>query len=113
MDFFFQKNDWNEFNFPAEIHARSVAFDFRCNPFWKDVGGSYVYHMPCRFDCPATVSWVEKIRTSLESEDPVFAAEIERRLKLPILSVREQKVFAFEGEAADDGSVEYESFYRL
>lgn len=69
--------------------------------------------MPCRFDCPETVLWVEKVRQSLISQDAVFAAEVERRLKLPVLSVREQKVFAFEGEMLDDGSLRYDGFYRL
>lgn len=36
VGFFFEKNDWNSFDFPAEIFRRSSKFDFRCNPFWKD-----------------------------------------------------------------------------
>lgn len=38
VGFFFERNDWNLYNFPYEIFKRSAAFDFRCNPFWKDVG---------------------------------------------------------------------------
>lgn len=113
VEFFFEKNDWNSYNFPFEIFSRSDRYDYRCNPFWKDMGGSYVYHMPCRFDCPETVGWVEPIRESVFLQDSEFAREIERRLKLPVLSVREQKTYAFEGEALDDGSVAYERFYRL
>lgn len=96
MDFFFQKNDWNSFNFPYEIFKGSKRFDFRCNPFWKDVGGSYVYHMPCAFDCAETVEWVEKVRDSLVETDADYVVALDRRLKFPVLSVREQKTYAFE-----------------
>lgn len=113
VDFFFEKNDWNSYNFPAEIFRRSRSFDFRCNPFWKDFGGSYVYHMPCRFDCPKTVEWVESVRAELLSGDADFVRETDRRLRLPVLSIREQKTYAFEGRRESDGSVSYEAFYRL
>lgn len=69
--------------------------------------------MPCRFDCPATIAWVEGVRADLSSEDPAAVTEIDRRLRLPVLSVREQNVYAFEGVRCDDGSVRYDSFYRL
>lgn len=69
--------------------------------------------MPCRFDCPSTVSWVDSVRDALAYGDPEFVAETDRRLKLPVLSIREQKTYAFEGSRLEDGSVSYRAFYRL
>lgn len=69
--------------------------------------------MPCRFDCPSTVSWVESVRAGLSANDEGFVREVDRRLKLPVLSIREQKTYAFEGVRMPDGSVSYEAFYLL
>jgi hypothetical protein len=52
--------------------------------------------MPCSFDCENTTNYVQKIINKLSIENKSLVEEIEKKLLLPILSIREQKVFAFE-----------------
>jgi hypothetical protein len=52
--------------------------------------------MPCSFSCENTIKYSQKIIDKLKSENKELADEIEKKLLLPILSIREQKIFAFE-----------------
>lgn len=113
---FFQKNDWRYYNFPYEIYKKSKKFDYRCNPFWKDYedGISYIYHMPCSFGCKNTIKYVDKIIKDLETTESSNLDDIEKFLLFPILSIREQKIYAFDWVVSEDNlSINYKSFYHL
>lgn len=113
--FFFEKNDWRYYNFPYEIFKNSKKFDYRCNPFWKDyLSISYIYHMPCNFWCEETISYSQKIIKYLSKEDPNLVKQIEKYLTFPILSIREQKIYAFEGVISKNNQeINYKNFFHL
>ncbi len=115
VKYFFEKNDWRYYNFPYEIYKRSKKIDYRCNPFWKDhLGISYIYHMPCDFWCGNTIKYVNKIIKFLEKDEKENVKKIEEILQLPILSIREQKCYAFEWIISIDNlSISYKKFYHL
>jgi hypothetical protein len=70
--------------------------------------------MPCSFSCENTINYSQKIIDQLKIDNKLLIDEIEKKLLLPILSIREQKVFAFEGEILEnDNSIKYTEFYQL
>ena len=112
--YFFEKNDWRYYNFPYEIYKKSSKFDYRCNPFWKDrYPFSYIYHMPCSFNCKETIKYVNKIESKLEREDPTLLKNIRQHMKLPILSIREKITFAFQGTLLNNNTCIYTKYYEL
>lgn len=98
--FFYYYNNWNYRSFLYEIFLKSSKYDYRCNCLWKDnpLGKdySYIYHMPCSFDCEETKNYVDKIEEKLEIEAPEILEECRYYLKLPCLVIRELKIYAFE-----------------
>lgn len=102
--FFQQHNNWLKYSFYYEILKNSSygKGHFFANPFLKDDTYSYIFHMPCSYHCPRTISQVKKIRSALYTEEPDFVREIDRHLQLPVLVFRERKAYAFEGEIKND-----------
>lgn len=115
IKFFFEKNDWRFYNFPYEIFNNSSVFDYRCNSFWKDYFWiSYIYHMPCNFWCLNTINYVQKIIDKLSKDDISIVEQIEKYLLFPILSIREQKMYAFDWYISEDNnSIFYKTFFHL
>lgn len=113
IEYFFKKNDWRYYNFPYEIYKNSKIYDYRCNPFWKDAGISYIYNMPCSFWCKKTIKYSQTIIDKLRQDDPWMVTQIEKALLLPILSIREQKIYAFEWTVEDWNSIKYTNTYLL
>lgn len=97
--FFRQRNDWNRYSFLAEIHRESEGRprSFLCNPLTKDRTYSYIYHMPCRWDCPATRELAGRLRREVEAREPELVRQVDRHLRLPALVFYERKHYVFEG----------------
>ncbi|MCX5696212.1 MAG: hypothetical protein NTW18_06135 [Candidatus Omnitrophica bacterium] len=98
--FFRKYNNWNKYSHLYEIlkNTPQGKHPFLCNPFTKDVTYSYIYHMPCSYDCAKTLSLTKKIRSAIYEEEPELVRNIDRHLKLPLLVFYERKFYAFEGE---------------
>ena len=111
--FFMEKNDWRYYNFPYEIYKNSGKFDYRCNWFWKDFLYSPIYHMPCSYSCEKTIEYTEKILYFVKKEDPYLYKDIVWYLKLPVLSVREKVLFAFEWHFIDNHTIWYNKIHIL
>lgn len=97
--FFRQRNDWARYSFLYEIFrntAGGVPHPL-CNPLTKDRIYSYIYHMPCRFDCPATQDLAGRLRAEVRKREPRFAELTDAHLALPALVFRERKHFVFDG----------------
>lgn len=99
VTFFRQWNDWTRYSFLAEIHRNSEGArpHLLCNPLTKDATYSYIYHMPCRWDCPATVQRASRLRAELLEREPELVRRIDWHLSLPALVFYERKHFVFEG----------------
>jgi len=113
IQYFFEKNDWRKYCFPYEIFKASLHFDYHCNCFWKDEGSSYIYHMPHTFDCSETIAMVKKIEEEIKKESPETYEEMKQIQQLPILCIREQKYYAFEGKVKSLQELEYTNTYLL
>lgn len=97
--FFRQRNDWSRFSFLAEIHreSRGAPRHWLCNPLTKDRTYSYIYHMPCRWDCPATRELAGRLRSEVALREPELVRQVDRHLRLPALVFYERKHFVFDG----------------
>ena len=97
--FFRARNDWNRYSFLAEIHRQSQGRPryWLCNPLTKDRTYSYLYHMPCRWDCPATLALAGRLRAEVAAREPELVEQVDRHLRLPALVFYERKHYVFEG----------------
>jgi hypothetical protein len=67
-----------------------------------------ISHIPCSFACPNSIKLAESLLDIIRAEAPLYAAEMLRRLSLPMLSLSEVRVFIFEGRTVDGRRIEYE-----
>jgi len=98
---FFQKyNNWSKYSYLYEAFKNTSKNEYYyfCNPFTKDVTYSYIYHMPCAYNCKTTIELVKRVRSVIYEEEPEFVKKIDWHLKLPLLVFYERKFYAFEGE---------------
>jgi len=100
IHFFRERNDWSRFSFLAEINAESAGRPrhWLCNPLTKDRTYSYIYHMPCRWDCPATRALAGRLRQEVAAREPELVRQVDRHLRLPALVFYERKHYVFDGE---------------
>ncbi len=99
-DFYQKRNNWDKYSYLYEAFKNTPKgqYHYLCNPFTKNVTYSYIYHMPCSYNCKSTIKLAQKIREAIYREEPGFAKEIDQRLKLPLLVFYEEKIYAFVGE---------------
>lgn len=100
IDFFQKYNNWYKYSYLYEAFKNTPQNDYHylCNPFTKDITYSYIYHMPCSYNCQATINLAKRIREAIYKEEPEFVRRIVRHLRLPLLVFYERKFYAFEGE---------------
>lgn len=102
VDFFRRFNNWNCYNFLYEIYKNSKGpYHYFCNPLTKDFIYSYIYHMPCSFNCQKTIELVAKLRREMKKREPEFVEAIDRHQLLPFLVFFERKFYAFSGFIQD------------
>ena len=104
VDFFQKYNNWNRYSYLYEAFKNTPKdrCHYLCNPFTKDITYSYIYHMPCSYNCQATVGLVSKIREAIYEEEPGFVKKIDQHLRLPLLVFYERKFYAFNGQIKKD-----------
>lgn len=98
---FFQKyNNWNKYSNLYEIFKNTPEnkYCYLCNPFTKDMTYSYIYHMPCSYNCEETIKLTKRIKEAIKEEEPEFVRKIDEHLRLPSLVFYERKIYAFEGK---------------
>lgn len=114
VDFFQKYNNWCKYSYLYEVfkNTSNNKYHYLCNPFTKDVIYSYIYHMPCSYNCKATIELAKRVRSVIYEEEPEFVREIDRHLKLPFLIFYERKIYAFEGEIKNN-KLYYKNVYFL
>jgi hypothetical protein len=114
VTFFQERNNWNKYSYLYEIlkNTSGSKYHFLCNPFTKDVTYSYIYHMPCSYNCEATINLAKRIRSAIYEEDPGLVRKIDEHLKLPLLVFYERKFYAFEGSIINK-RVYYKNVYFI
>ena len=110
--FFRHFNDWNRFSFLAEINRHSSGSAcFLCNPLLKDRVFSYIYHMPCSWNCQATLSLAGQLRREIAAREPELVQEADRHLRLPALVFYERRHYVFDGRLTGPDTLEYDQVF--
>lgn len=114
VDFFQKYNNWYKYSYLYETFKNTPEgeYNYLCNPFTKDITYSYVYHMPCCYNCKATFNLAKRIKESIDKEEPGFVKEIDKYLRLPLLVFYERKFYAFDGEIKNK-RLYYKSVYFI
>lgn len=106
--FFAQRNDWNNDNtFYASWQNTVGRPNYLCNGFLRHRMFSLAPHIPCSAACPSTLDYARRLLTAIANEAPAYAAEIERHLRSPVLSLSELRVYRFTGTVAGGPRIEY------
>jgi hypothetical protein len=96
-DFFARHNDWNTDNSLYQAWRGTRVPDYRCNTIVKHSGFSYLCHLPCTFDCPASRELAARVSESLQEASPTLKLFVDKVLRRPYLVLSEWDAFGFEG----------------
>lgn len=114
VGFFRQFNNWYKYSYLYEAfkNTKKNRYHYLSNPCTRDITYSYIYHMPCAYNCKATIELARKIKKAIYAEEPEFVEKIDRHLKLPLLIFYEIKFYAFDGEIKN-GKLHYKDVYFI
>jgi hypothetical protein len=108
VDFFMRHNDWPRQNTIAEAAKVSRAICWQANCLPKNTPYMLIFHMPCAFDCPATLEHASLLLRELHGFDQDCALRIEAFLKQVFLAVSERLVFVLaDAVPAEGGRIRY------
>ncbi len=98
IDFFRRYNNHFIYNYLFEVLKNTKTEPhIYCNPLLKDNTFSYIYHMPCSYNCKATVDYAANLRKSILKLEPELVQKADEMLSKPFLVFEEQNAYLFEG----------------
>lgn len=108
IKFFRKFNNWFKYSYLYEIYKNTKQGpSFLCNPFLKDMVYSYIYHMPCSYDCKDTIRLAGNLRKDIKKREPDFVRFADTYLKMPFLVFCERKVCCFDGDVVAANVIRY------
>jgi len=107
VEAFIRDNEWTKNNIYVEAASRSRHFRWETNCFPKLTAWTTVFHMPCSFDCKATVQFSTNLLREIGRFDPTYCCEIERHMRLPVLALSERTAFALHNATNTRGIISY------
>jgi hypothetical protein len=107
VEFFIGHNDWPRFNTLADAARASSKLRWQANCLLKNSPWTPMFHMPCSFDCPATVEYSERTLAAVEGFDPAYAEQIRASLKQYFLMISEGQSYVLAGASGGAGRVAY------
>jgi hypothetical protein len=93
VNFFISHNDWPRFNTLADAAQASTCFRWETNCLLKHSPWSTLFHMPCSFDCRATVDYSKKLLDALSQYDAAYATRIQASLQQCFLVISERLAY--------------------
>lgn len=113
ISFFKSYNNWLRYHFLYEVYKSSrKTFHHFCNPLAKDTLYTYIYHMPCSFNCTATKKAIHTLRNEIKKREPGYVKLIDVHLRLPYLVFFERNIYAFNGRL-NGSTVTYTEVYPV
>jgi hypothetical protein len=107
IEAFAASNNWSVNNMPYQSWRATTRPSMLCNSLMRFSGLTWSAHLPCRYDCPRTVSAAEAVRAAVSEHCPALAEYIDRLLARPYLVLNEWEAFAFCGAVPQAGTIEY------
>jgi hypothetical protein len=93
VDFFIKHNDWPRFNTLVDAARASTRLRWETNCLLKHSPWSTLFHMPCSFDCQATVDYTTKLMAALSEWDSGYAKRIHDSLQQSFLVISERLAY--------------------
>lgn len=114
VKFFMEHNDWPRQNQYAESAKVSSSFSWKANCLAKNTPWMLIFHMPCAFDCPATLEYSTLLLREIRGFDPHRADSIEKYLKQTIFVCNERLAFTLlSAKQHEDGRTSYKGVKSL
>jgi hypothetical protein len=107
IEAFAANNNWSVNNMPYQSWRATRQPSLLCNSLMRFSGLTWAAHLPCRYDCPQTVTAGEAARAALTRHCPALADYIDSLLSRPCLVLNEWEAFAFSGVVAGPDTIEY------
>ena len=111
IKFFRKYNNWYFYSYLYQTYRNSRKYSYLCNPLLKDDYYSYIYHMPCNFNCQKTINYAGRLRQEIAKREPEFIKAVDKKLKLPFLVFYEKKIYAFQGQLINCNELSYTKVY--
>jgi len=114
IEAFSKHNDWRRSNsYEVAWERTRLTASALTNPFGRHTPWSYIFHLPCSFDCSATKEYSKALRESLHKEQPGYAKQIESFNKLIFFVTNENRAYALQGELKNPDQAHYRSSFFL
>jgi len=111
---FIQYNRWGQMCNLTEAANNSRRTRWEANCLTKNTPWMTIFHIPCAFDCPATVDYSQAVLAAVAGIDLGYASKLEAFIKQTVLVVNEKLSYALVGAvSAGDDRVRYEEAIDL
>lgn len=94
---FAHHNNWAVNNMPYQAWRRTVTPAALCNSTLRFTGLTWTAHLPCRYDCPASMSLAEQTRDAVREHCPSLADYVDHVVSRPCLVLNEWEAVNFDG----------------
>lgn len=113
-DFFQKRNHWYFYNNYYESYRNTIDKpNYLSNGLLRNTSFSLIPHIPCSFNCKASVEYATKNSLLISEESQEYVREIERHLQTPILCLSELKIYRFDGYFISENVVKYQSLSAI
>jgi len=114
IEAFSKHNDWRRSNaYEAASQRTRLNPSSLTNPLGRHTPWSYIFHLPCSFDCSDTKKYSKALRESLCKEQPDYAKQIESFNKLIFFVTNENRAYALQGQTSSPNRACYQGEFFL
>lgn len=107
VDAFARHNNWAVNNMPYQAWRRTGSPSSLCNSIMRFSGLTWTAHLPCRYDCPASVEAGAALRAAMREHCPDLADFVDALAARPYLVLNEWEAFRFSNAVVGPTSIDY------
>ncbi|MGB3674208.1 MAG: hypothetical protein WA988_07210 [Candidatus Nanopelagicales bacterium] len=109
LEAFAHHNNWSVNNMPYKAARNTAQPHMLCNSIMRFTGLTWAPHLPCRYDCPATIEQSSRLRQLTLREAPALVPVVDGLCTGRFLLLSEWEGFAFHRAEPVDGGLSYEA----
>ncbi|WP_326952325.1 hypothetical protein [Amycolatopsis sp. NBC_01286] len=105
---FARHNNWSVNNMPYQAWRSTQAPSALCNSTPRFTGLTWTAHLPCRYDCAASITLARETRAAVRRHSVELADYVDNLTARPCLVLNEWETFSFDGTCRPS-SIQYEA----
>lgn len=115
IDFFRRYNNWPLYSHPYESFKNTPLIkgkaggSYLCNNFLMDNVYFFIHHIPCSYQCEATIKLAKKVEEKIREVEPEYIKKTIGLLKKPLLVFGERNFVIFDGKI-ENGAINYSDY---